>query len=312
MTHTVVRGDTLGAIARRHRVTVRQIRRWNRLRGDGIRRGQNLVIYSMIPRRPTRVIEHTVVRGDSCNRIARHYAQRHSGGSATSRRAVRRSMTRLNRRLRCRRIQPGQVIRLEVIGPENPSRAVGRTNRGTLVNGERLVDGPGYTLMKPYVWGTNEVITHLLNCLPMVRRQRRWRTAPDVVVGDISRRGGGFLSPHRSHQNGLDVDIGYYLKTRPHPRIFRNVTSRTLDREKTWRLLKCFLETDQVEMIFMDHQVQRWMYDYVRTRPGWRRRASELFQYPRSRTRHRGLIRHSSGHRNHFHIRFKNVDSNDD
>lgn len=40
--YTVRRGDTLGAIARRHGTTVAQIKRWNRMRSDVIRPGQRL------------------------------------------------------------------------------------------------------------------------------------------------------------------------------------------------------------------------------------------------------------------------------
>ncbi len=40
--YTVRRGDTLGAIARRHGTTVAQIKRWNRMRNDVIRAGQRL------------------------------------------------------------------------------------------------------------------------------------------------------------------------------------------------------------------------------------------------------------------------------
>jgi membrane-bound lytic murein transglycosylase D len=41
-TYTVRRGDTLGAIARRHGTTVAQLKRWNRMRNDVIRPGQRL------------------------------------------------------------------------------------------------------------------------------------------------------------------------------------------------------------------------------------------------------------------------------
>jgi murein endopeptidase len=33
--------------------------------------------------------------------------------------------------------------------------------------------------------------------------------APRVVVGDLSRRGGGEIDEHVSHENGLDVDVYY-------------------------------------------------------------------------------------------------------
>ena len=38
--------------------------------------------------------------------------------------------------------------------------------------------------------------------------------APRVVVGDISRDGGGRMDDHVSHQNGLDVDV-YFPRRRP-------------------------------------------------------------------------------------------------
>jgi membrane-bound lytic murein transglycosylase D len=43
-THVVRRGETLGAIARKHGVSVKQLRSWNHLRGDQLRKGQRLVV----------------------------------------------------------------------------------------------------------------------------------------------------------------------------------------------------------------------------------------------------------------------------
>ena len=43
-THTVRSGETLGAIARKYRTTVTNIKRWNNLRSDVIRVGQKLRI----------------------------------------------------------------------------------------------------------------------------------------------------------------------------------------------------------------------------------------------------------------------------
>ena len=40
--------------------------------------------------------------------------------------------------------------------------------------------------------------------------------APRVVIGDISREGGGPMDDHASHQNGLDVDV-YFPRRRPQP-----------------------------------------------------------------------------------------------
>lgn len=45
VTYKVRKGDTLGAIAIRNKVTVKQIQGWNKLRGTNLKIGQNLVIY---------------------------------------------------------------------------------------------------------------------------------------------------------------------------------------------------------------------------------------------------------------------------
>jgi LysM repeat protein len=47
--HTVHRGDSLGAIAARYGVTMEDMRRWNRLKGDGVRVGQKLRVTDAAP-----------------------------------------------------------------------------------------------------------------------------------------------------------------------------------------------------------------------------------------------------------------------
>lgn len=46
VTHTVKRGDTLSSIARRHGMSVAEVRQWNGIRGDVLSVGQSLVLYS--------------------------------------------------------------------------------------------------------------------------------------------------------------------------------------------------------------------------------------------------------------------------
>ena len=43
--HKIKSGETLGSIARRYRVTVKQIMRWNNMRNTNIRAGKYLKIY---------------------------------------------------------------------------------------------------------------------------------------------------------------------------------------------------------------------------------------------------------------------------
>lgn len=80
-TYRVRRGDTLGGIARKHRVKVSQLKKWNRIRGTRIRTGQKLKIYRRGGR--TRVASsgksgsvitrHKVRRGETVGGIAVKY-----------------------------------------------------------------------------------------------------------------------------------------------------------------------------------------------------------------------------------------------
>ena len=78
--HRVRRGETLGGIARRYRVTVSQLRGWNGLRSTTIRAGQVLRLRPGTPRkttvRTTAVTGskvHVVRAGDTLSSIARRY-----------------------------------------------------------------------------------------------------------------------------------------------------------------------------------------------------------------------------------------------
>lgn len=108
--------------------------------------------------------------------------------------------------------------------PNVGSVAIGAPNAGALLNGLQLPEtGPD--------WVTWDAITHSSPNRP----ERRWATdrllafliavlrdyrlanpdAPPVLVGDLSRPGGGQFGSdygglgHVSHQNGLDVDVLY-------------------------------------------------------------------------------------------------------
>jgi len=76
-THLVRRGETLGAIARRYRVSVAVLQEWNGLRGTTIRAGQRLRVSGAESSAPGRGAAqarvHTVRRGDTLSRIAEKY-----------------------------------------------------------------------------------------------------------------------------------------------------------------------------------------------------------------------------------------------
>ena len=108
--------------------------------------------------------------------------------------------------------------------PQVGSLAIGRPNRGRLVNGLQLPGtGPDWVTYDPILhqvpnrpdrrWGTDRLLAFLLFVLRDYRLANPG--APPVLIGDLSLPyGGPFGSDfgglgHASHQNGLDVDVVY-------------------------------------------------------------------------------------------------------
>lgn len=71
ITHVVARGDYLGKIASRYKVSVAAIKRENKLRSDTLKLGQKLKITVSLKDQPLR--KHKVQRGDFLGKIAKKY-----------------------------------------------------------------------------------------------------------------------------------------------------------------------------------------------------------------------------------------------
>lgn len=164
--------------------------------------------------------------------------------------------------------------------------------------------GVAYVLRAPgHAWGTPRTIGVLRES---IRSYARVHGGPKVVVGDISKKAGGPFPPHLSHQQGRDVDVGYIQRgRRKNDRAFHPATAATLDRARTWALVDSFLQSDEVAYIFMDYTLQQQLYEYADQLGIDGATLAELFQYPRGSRASHGKIRHWKGHRDHFHIRFR-------
>ena len=78
VTHKVRRGESLSVIARRYRVSVKELQTWNRISDPRkLRAGQTLTLFQSPAPKAAKArsgtIRHTVRRGDSLWSIARHY-----------------------------------------------------------------------------------------------------------------------------------------------------------------------------------------------------------------------------------------------
>ncbi len=87
VSHVVRSGESLGLIARRHSVSVQELRHWNHIKGDQIRPGQRLVLHpASTPNNRTELVQetpaaeekkayiyHTIQPGDTLWEIAKNY-----------------------------------------------------------------------------------------------------------------------------------------------------------------------------------------------------------------------------------------------
>ena len=188
---------------------------------------------------------------------------------------------------------------------DEPTRSVGHPARGNLRRGIPMPEGDGWRLrrLRRRAFGSRTTVRALTTALSTLHQAR-----PDplpVAVGELSRRRGGELPPHRSHQSGRDVDVGYVLRVDPpDPDTFTTATEDRLDADGTWVLIRELARTGAVERIFVsgrllpalaeaaarDPEAGDLAYFFRRHNPDWSQRV---------------LLEHAPGHRNHMHVRFR-------
>ena len=183
------------------------------------------------------------------------------------------------------------------------SRAIGKPNNGRLLNGTCLRDtGPGYEHFGPNSCGTDQTVALLMFALGRLRKV--YPDTPPLVIGSLSAPNGGKIPPHHSHQNGLDVDIGYIPVRDLRLKSFRILSPSEIDFDRTFYFMAVLLSTGKVKYIFVDYELQKYLYRAAQNMGYSDYQLDIIFQYPAQRYKKKGVIRYSPGHRNHFHVRF--------
>lgn len=174
---------------------------------------------------------------------------------------------------------------------------------------QALEQGEGYELRRPMrAYGEAHVIEHLRSTIAVVRAL--YPEVHTLAIGDISAASGGKLDNHKSHQTGLDVDVGFYFKKVPagYPEKFVGANA-DLDLGATWALITAFARTTEIEtgvaMMFLDYAIQKRLYDWAHARGTPDQDLADLLQYPRGKESFSGLVRHWPNHADHLHVRFK-------
>lgn len=283
--HEVLPGERLSEIAKRYHTTVKKIIRINRINPRMLRSGTKLKIRTSVPSREIRKIRYTVKRGDSLSKIAKKHRMKTG------------VLKKLNHYFFRKKkiLRPGDRIWVVIEGPKP---------KGSVRGLYQLKNGINYRVRDPRrSWGTLLAINHIHNVIEDFHA--RFPDAPKTIVKDISKKRGGYFPPHRSHRVGRDVDLPYPLKKKYYKKVSR-ARPRHLNVKRTWWVINRFLETKDVVFIFMDYPLQRVLYKYAQKKGVSKARLKKLFQYPRGKRAHYGIIRDEPGHATHYHVRFRN------
>lgn len=210
--------------------------------------------------------------------------------------------------------QHGRTAKLEPPARRGaPGRSVGSPTAGQLLGGAHLEEGPHLKIVPVYApgdvrWGLESLVKLVDQAGRSVRKQ-----FPDAVlsVGHLSRKGGGAIDRHASHESGRDADIGFYVRDHRGKSIYADhfVSFRgdgtaptwpgaRFDDAMNWALVAALVKNVDVRIthIFVATPLRARLLRYAeksRAPASVRRRAAALLTQPRG----------SQPHDDHFHVR---------
>lgn len=199
-------------------------------------------------------------------------------------------------------VQASPWARVQTVAPGSPD-AIGGPSNGCIAGAQALPrEGIGYVSIRRH---RNRFYGHpdTVRFVTELGRALSERTEKVMMVGDLSQpRGGPMSSMHRSHQNGMDVDIWFQLtgsarsadKQHPEERDPQSMVAPggyrlTGDWTKHQRfLLKASAENPRVDRIFVNPAIKRALCRSEAADRSWL-----------------GKLRPWWGHDAHFHVRLK-------
>lgn len=308
--HEVIPGERLTDVADRYAVSTMSIQRWNNIdpkRGSDYT-GVRLRIRTQLPARQRDKLSYVVRDGDSWWAIAHRY----DVDVDTLQKVWNRDVRMLNPGDRLLIwVEPGVVPKEEPPKPEitvsdlmvpvpEGGTSWGWPNGGRLLNGVPIPENPAlYTIRNLlHAYGSTHAIETLQRGLAAFRLTTKYEG--EVLLWDMSVKRGGRFGPHHSHRSGRDVDIAIPVKRGYPPET--PASDDAVDWKATWGLVKAFIDTGEVKYIFLSRQRQVELYKTAVASGATPEQLDEWIQYPR--TTKYGIVRHSSGHHCHIHVRF--------
>src|SRR5690606_6118607 len=155
--------------------------------------------------------------------------------------------------------------------------AIGSPHHGKLANGVRLPESKLYTIRDPdKAYGTSHAVKTIHTAIATFRRDTGY--TGKIVIADLSKQGGGRMRPHKSHQVGRDADIRLPRKPGASQ---KDGSASTVDWDMSWQLVKSFIDTGEVEYIFLDYARQKYLLKAARDAGAPSKDLEPWIQYPR-------------------------------
>lgn len=178
------------------------------------------------------------------------------------------------------------------------SISMGFVEEGRLINGVPFPQGDGWTVVSPdATYGTQETVDFVAAAIRQVKAEHP--DAPPLRVNQISAREGGYLRPHKTHQNGRDVDLGFYYPGGQTVRVRER--EKVIDVALNWALVKALVMQGDVQFILVDQRVQKVLFEHAKKAGEDSAWLDSLFHAGRS-----SILQHARRHRDHFHVRYFN------
>jgi LysM repeat protein len=309
VSHKIVPGESFEDIGARYGVSKNEIIRWNKKtfsKKEWLYAGRTLKIYARTAPPPRERITYKVKFGDTWAKIATRYNVPVSDLQRWNKKVPKRfkAGTNLLVYTNPRMPPPGadgeSAAPLPSISVRDGGRAVGKPHRGKLISGVRLPKSDLYTVRDPdKSFGTTHAVKTIHSAIAIFRRDTSFEGK--IVIADLSKQGGGRMRPHKSHQAGRDADIRLPRK----PGAAKDSGSKGIDWDMSWRLVKSFIDTGEVEYIFLDYSRQKLLLEAAKEAGVSSKQLKKYIQYPQGSKKNKGIVRHAKGHNVHIHVRVK-------
>jgi len=184
--------------------------------------------------------------------------------------------------------------------PTLGSISVGFADAGRVINGVQLAPGDAWLVVEPaYAFGTEETLDAVITAANAVRE--KFPDAPALRVNHIGKSDGGYIKPHKSHQSGRDVDLGFYYKDGVDYTSIRGRRAKLIETAENWELVRALILHTDVQVILVDWRIVKVLYDYALAQGEDKAWIESIFDAGGN-----SLVQHARRHRDHFHVRFYN------